>query len=878
MRRAARATYRLQLGPTFGFDDAGALADYLAELGVSHAYLSPCFEAEPGSPHGYDVVDPGRVRDELGGPDGFARMCAAFEAHGVGRLLDVVPNHMSIASVANLWWWDVLENGLSSRYAVYFDVDWAPLSSPSENRILMPILGERYGDALTGGRLRLERRGGAFVVRCGDRVLPAAPRALDDVLRRAAARVHSDELGFYADALKALPLSTSTDVESSRRRHRDKTIIASLLFRLCEDRPDVAAAVDASVAELNADPGELHAFLERQNWRAASWTLAASDLGYRRFFDVTTLVGLRVEDPAVLEDTHRLVVGWLREGVIDGVRVDHIDGLRDPTRYLLTLRASAPAAWIVVEKILAPDETLRPSFAVDGTTGYEFLRLAGGLWLDPAGAAPLGELAERITGESHDFTAVVRECKRLVVRQAMGSELFRLVDLASRALGALPQGRDFSRRDLTGALTELLIAFPVYRTYVRAGEAAGPADADILARVVAAAAAARPDLAPLLDLLRAVLAQEIGHGGDLVERVQQTAAAVIAKGVEDTAFYRHLRLVSLNEVGGAPERFGTSPDEFHRAMATWPHRTLLTTSTHDTKRGEDVRARLAVLSEIPDEWATAVARLRLLAPPGPDPHAEYLVLQTLVGAWPIDEARLIAYLEKAMREAKRRTTWTQVDAAYEEALWAYVRGALASPDLVVELERLVARILPAARRSSLAQTLVKLTAPGVADLYQGTELWDLALVDPDNRRPVDFARRRALLAELRDATPEAALAGMDEGLPKLWLIRRTLRVRARRPAPFDGDYAPLATGGPQADLVLAYVRGGEVATIVPRLGARATPAEPPFPLVPPPPDADVDLPAGTWRNELTGDTVAGGRHALAELLRRFPVALLGRQP
>ena len=868
MRREPRATYRLQLTPGFRFADAAALADYLAALGVSHAYLSPSFEAEPGSTHGYDVVDPGRVREELGGAAGWAQMNEALEARGLGRMLDIVPNHMSIASTANFWWWDVLENGLSSKYAAYFDVDWAPQSSPSENRILLPILSERYGAALTGGRLSLERRGGSFGVRVGDRVLPAAPRALDDVLRRAAYRAGSDELAFYADAVHGLPLSTSTDRESLHRRHRDKGVIGVLLARLFETEPRLAAAVDATIAEINADPVALDAFLERQNWRVTHWANAASELGYRRFFDVHTLVGLRVEDDWVMEDTHRLVIGWLTDGTLDGVRVDHPDGLRDPAGYLVRLRRALPDAWIVIEKILAPDEPLPAAFPVDGTSGYDFLRLVGGLFVDPAGAAPLGELAERVTGEAQDFAVLAREGKRQVLREQLGSELSRVVDLALRVVGGLPEGRDFFRQDLARALTEILISFPVYRTYVHAGAKPELRDRVILAAAVAEATARRPDLTLLFELLLPILTLDRADGGDLIERLQQIAAAVTAKGVEDTAFYRHLRLLALNEVGGDPERFGESVEAFHRAMADAPRRSMLATATHDTKRGEDVRMRLAVLSELPDEWAAAVERLSALRPDAPDPHAAYFFYQTVVGAWPLDPDRAWAYLEKSAREAKRRTSWTRPDAAYEEALRGFVTGALSDPAFRAEVERFLARILPAAQRNSLGQTLIKLTAPGVGDIYQGTELWDLSLVDPDNRRPVDFDTRRRLLAELDGAEREAILARMDEGLPKLWVIRQALRLRARRPEAFAGAYRPLEVEGPQASHVVAFARGGdEVAVAVPRLTARLEQH----------PVATLTLPPGVWRNELTGDMVAGGPVSAGTLWDRFPVTLLSRE-
>jgi (1->4)-alpha-D-glucan 1-alpha-D-glucosylmutase len=876
-----RATYRLQLGPGFGFDDAAVLADYLAELGVSHVYLSPVLQAAPGSTHGYDVVDPGRVSQELGGAEGFARLRQACAARGMGVIVDVVPNHMSIASTANAWWWDVIENGPSSRFAAHFDVDWAPGAGRRENRVLLPILGERYHDAVEGRLVRLERRGGAFVVRYREHVLPMAPRSVDWVLRRAAAGVGSDELMFLAGAAAALPRPTQTDRASVARRHRDKTVIVALTERLLAREPAIAAAVDGVLEEIGADPDQLDAVLERQNFRLVYWRNAASELGYRRFFDVHSLIGLRMEDPQVFEDTHHLVLGWLRAGTIDGVRIDHPDGLSDPEGYLASLRAAAPSAWIVVEKILAPGEPLPERWPVDGTTGYDFLALVDAVLRDGEGAAPLAALAARFTGGPQHPDAVARAAKLEVLRTSLGSELVRLRELWLAGCRRERRGRDVTAQELNEVLAATLCAFDVYRTYVRPGMPAAPRDEAAIRAAVARARAEHGELdGELFDWLESILLGrgEHAHERELAQRFQQVSGALMAKGVEDTAFYRDVRLIACNEVGGGPGFFAASAEDFHRAMAAPGRaRTMLATSTHDTKRGEDVRARLAVLSELPDAWADAVGRWnerasRHRAAGAPDDTDVYFFWQTLCGAWPVDAERLGAAMLKSVREAKRRTSWTTHDAAYEAALAGFVAGVLADAALVADVSAFVARLGPATQTNILARTLLKLTAPGVPDLYQGSELLDRSLVDPDNRRPVDFARRRRLVAEVRHVGPEAALAAAGDGLAKLWLTQRVLALRARAPDAFAGEYRPLAARGARAAHVLAFARGDALVTVVPRLTVRLRGQGGAWLWD----DTALELPGGPWRNALTGEPVGWGRVPLPRLLARFPVALLTR--
>jgi (1->4)-alpha-D-glucan 1-alpha-D-glucosylmutase len=855
----------------------------------------------PGSVHGYDVIDPRQVNPELGGDAGHARFCEALGGHDLGQILDTVPNHMAIGP-QNPWWWDVLENGPASRWAMTFDVDWAHPEPHLRERVLLPVLEDHYGRVLEAGDLRLEWDDAQFTIRYLDQRFPVAPRSLDELLAVAAERAGSAEMAFLADAFGALPPSTVVDPALRERRHRDKEVLHDRLTALAATDPRVSEAIEAVVAATNADIDALDRILERQNYRLAWWRAARRDLGYRRFFDVTTLVGLRIEDERVFAETHALVLEWLAAGVLDGLRIDHPDGLLDPEGYLRRLRWASPRAWIVVEKILEPGEDLRRSWPVAGTSGYDFLNRVNGLFVDPAGEAAMTALRAEVTGETRSFAEIARESKQAVLDEALGSELVRLTALMLDVLERLRRHRDHTRHDLHEALRAVLVAFPVYRTYVRVEVAddgrrvaqVAPEDEAVVMEAIGTAKELRPDLpADLFDILGDLLL--LRRPGDELEeelalRFQQLTGPVMAKGLEDTAFYRDLRLVALNEVGGDPRTFGISPAEFHGAsrlaQERWPLG-MLTTSTHDTKRSEDVRARLDVLSEIPEEWARAVATWRGLArrrrkAPGPDGHAEYLLYQTLVGAWPIGMDRIEPYLTKALREAKLRTSWASPDEAYEAAVIEFADRLLGDEAIRASIEAFVARILRPGRVNALAQMLVKLTAPGVPDIYQGTDLWDLSLVDPDNRRPVDVALRRRVLAELMGAsvpTPETLAARLDDpdepGSPKMAVLRAALAVRARRPEAFgeSASYDPVAVAGSKADHVVAFTRSAQVATVVPRLTVS---------LAGDWCDTKLTLPPGRWRNQLTGGSLSvrggakGGSVAVARLLAEFPVALLVR--
>jgi (1->4)-alpha-D-glucan 1-alpha-D-glucosylmutase len=878
-----RATYRLQLRPGFGFDDAAAIAPYLQRLGVSHVYSSPYLQAAPGSTHGYDVVDPRRVNRELGGEEGHRRYCEALDRSGLGQVLDIVPNHMAISGPENPWWLDVLENGPSSRYAPYFDVDWDPPETYLRDQVLLPILGDHYGEVLEAGGISIGRRDGELVLCYEDHRLPIAPRSLDALLADAAVRARSDDLAFIADGYGRLPPSTAVDRSSVERRHRDKEVLRRQLARLIAEDPAIGRAIDEAVESINARPEVLDELLSRQNYRLAYWRTAGRDLGYRRFFDVSTLIGLRMEDEAVFADTHALVLGWVEAGVLDGLRIDHPDGLRDPAGYLHRLRERAPRAWIVVEKILGTGEAPRSDWPVAGTTGYDFLGLVGGLFVDGRAEAAMSRTFTEFTGLDQPFATMAREGKLLVLRDVLGSELNRLTALLLEICESHRRYRDYTRHECHEVLREIAAAFPIYRTYVQA-EAGHiePADETAIEEAIAAAITTRPDLeVRLFEFVRDILTLRVGgdREHELVMRFQQLTGAVMAKGVEDTAFYRYLRLASLSEVGGDPGVFGTDVATFHAAnedrLAHWPD-AMLATATHDTKRGEDARLRISMLSDVPEPWRAAVARWSTLLERYPreellDRATEYLLYQTLVGTWPIEPDRLVPYLRKAVREAKVHTSWSTPDDAYEDAVAAFAESAVADAAFVADLEAFLAPLVPAARISSLAQTLLKLTAPGVPDIYQGTERWDLSLVDPDNRRPVDFTALERLLTSLEGASPESVVERMDEGAPKLWVLERALSVRRDRPGAFGGSstYRPLTATGERADHLVGYVRGEEVAVLVPRLvlqlglgGGWG--------------DTSVDLGPGEWLDVMTGDRIRGGPVALDEVLRRFPVALLVR--
>ena len=815
-----RATYRLQFNAGFTFRDAADLVPYLAELGVGDLYASPYMKARPGSTHGYDITDHNALNPEIGTKEDYAAMISALHEHGMGHILDVVPNHMGAGS-GNAWWLDVLENGPASVYARFFDVDWSPTNRLGLwGKVLLPILGDHYRAILEGGELKLafDAEQGSFSVSYYEHRLPLDPRTYPMVFAGLPAPPDDErmlELRTLADAFGNLPERDAEDVEAAGVRERDAAIYRRWLARLCREVPEAARAIEERVRFLNGETGEaegyegLHEILEGQAYRLTYWRVASDEINYRRFFAINDLAGIRVEDERVFDATHRLILSLLKTGKVDGLRIDHPDGLYDPAGYFRRLQASAGGVssgleepvYVLVEKILAHHEDLPGDWPVAGTTGYDFTNLMNGLFVDAEGEAAMDLAYRRFLGRSVDFGEILYECKRTIMREDLASELavlsrrlLRISEGFADETGHARRSHDFTINGLRDALSEVVAFFPVYRTYITPGNVSETDRRHVewaVARARKHSAAADKGV---FDFLRDVLLLE-SDGPDeyrtsvaaFVMKFQQYTGPVMAKGMEDTALYRYNRLTSLNEVGGEPERFGTTIPAFHHLNGErakhWPH-AMLATSTHDTKRGEDVRARINVLSEIPDEWRGKLARWGRMnrsrrrevdGAQAPSRNDEYLLYQTLLGAWPLDEGdagteefrgRIKAYMEKAMREARTHTSWTNVNEEYEQAVADFVDTLLAPAENDLFLDD----FLPFQRKlsrlgalNSLSQTFIKLTAPGVPDIYQGNELWDLSLVDPDNRRPVDYELRRRLLSELKRMEPAGARFLLEEG-------------------------------------------------------------------------------------------------------------------
>jgi (1->4)-alpha-D-glucan 1-alpha-D-glucosylmutase len=701
-------------------------------------------------------------------------------------------------------------------------------------------------------------------------------------LHCAAKTCASDTLAFLADSFARLPQPKFTDRAETWARHRDKAVLMGLLERCCAEEPKSFGCIDKAIAELNADKDGLDVFLQQQNYRLAYWRVASEDIGYRRFFDINTLIGVRVEREQVLLETHERILQWLREGTIDGVRVDHADGLRDPQQYFERLRQTAPRAYVVAEKILQREERLQAGWPIHGCTGYEFIDAANGLLLCPEGLSKIEEFYREFTGETTDFDVMAREKKLAVEQEGLGSDVTRLTTLFLEICENDRNHRDYTRPEIRRAIREIAGCFPVYRTYVSPERReVSEADSQYIHTALEAARANRTDIdARLFDFIGDVLM--LRRRGTLESefllRFQQFTSPVMAKGVEDTTLYCFNRLVGLNEVGGEVAKPVLTVAEFHARNAEWqkthPLR-MVTLTTHDTKRSEDVRARLVALTEMPDEFRAAVERWSALNAKSRDGalaldrNTEYFFYQTVIGAWPLTEERAIAYMEKAVREAKVHTTWTNNNAEYEEGMRSFLRSAFGNAEFVAEVERFVAALDEWGHVNSLVQTLLKYTVPGVPDLYQGSELWDYRLVDPDNRTPVDFKLRCRLLEELQHCSTADLLSRMDEGLPKLWVIKQALAVRSRHCDGFSeqGSYVPLEVAGEKAEHAVAFQRGPAVAVIVPRVSSAVAGEWG---------DASVELPAGSWTNALTTARLAGGKISLGELLKNFPVALLTR--
>jgi (1->4)-alpha-D-glucan 1-alpha-D-glucosylmutase len=922
--RPITSTYRLQMHAGFRFADAKAIVDYLDDLGVSHAYASPYMAAEPGSMHGYNLVDPRVLNPEIGTDEEHAAWAAALAARSMGHIVDVVPNHMA-ASTHNAWWMDVLENGPSSLYADYFDIEWSPQKEALTNKVLLAVLGAQYGEVLERGELKLVRDGGTFFVAYYERRLPANPRSLWPLLERAIGRLgggeddpRRHELQSIVTGLRNLPSRTETETERQKERAREKEILKRRLTALVEDA-GVASAIDAELVRVNGTPGEPRSFdeldgiLMEQSYRLAFWRVATEEINYRRFFDVNDLAAVRMEDGAVFDASHQLLLKLVAAGRIQGVRLDHTDGLYDPEAYFEKLRRALQQAgdegsrrdvYIVAEKILSGNEELPAHWCIEGTTGYDFLALASGVFVDRAAEKAFTRFYQEVTGDVRPFGDHARDAKRSTMRSSLSSEIHMLSRRLERIAMRDRRSRDFTLPMLHRAVAETIAAFPVYRTYIRPSGARGGMDEQIVRRATRLAQRRNPEVEPsVFDFLRDVLllAHDPLDDADrearvqLAMRFQQITGPVMAKSVEDTAFYAYVRFVALNEVGGAPERFGSTIADLHGAndlrRQRWP-RGMTATSTHDTKRGEDVRARLAVLTEMPETWQAWVREWQELAQAhvttiedetAPSAVDQYLFFQTALGAHPLAGGtegladRIVAYATKAAREAKQHTSWLSPDQAYEDALTKLVKGMLTSEAFTASLAAKVETIASHGASNGLAQLVLRLASPGVPDTYQGTELWDLSLVDPDNRRPVDYEERRAALRAIEGARPEELLAGYRDGRIKLHVLRAGLRLRREHPKTFlEGDYVALDGG----EEIIAFARNHAEASVVcavTRFPYRVTGGKRPFATGDVWGTRRVAVPRGTWRDVLTGARVtvegANGLEA-SKLFAALPVALL----
>ncbi|HEV7404800.1 MAG TPA: malto-oligosyltrehalose synthase [Chthoniobacteraceae bacterium] len=930
------ATYRLQFNKDFTIEMACALVPYLKELGISHFYLSPIFKATPGSTHGYDINDHNQLNPEVTTREEYARFAREVTEAGMGIIVDFVPNHMGIAEAANTWWMDVLENGPSSQHALFFDIDWQPLKRELENKVLLPILGDQYGRVLEKGELKLVFSDGVFTVHYYSTVLPVEPVSTRKILQAALRSVREGaaaeailEMESILTALDHLPARTETEAGKVAERAREGTIIKRRLRTLCEGFPKVCEAIEQATEQIQA-PGDEHAYdefdklLNAQNYRLSFWRVAGEEINYRRFFDINGLAAIRMERGEVFEAAHRLIFELIKNNEVHGLRIDHVDGLYHPRRYLAKLQSRyaetlglsgvTNGLYLLVEKILGNDEHLRADWPVHGTTGYEFANQALAVLIDRDAQPVLTAAYRDYVDAPPRFHELVYQSKLVVMRTTMASEVNVLGAMLNRLSETNRWYRDFTLNLCTAAVRELIACFPVYRTYITPDAAPSEDDWKVISRAIDLARRRNPTLdRTVFEFLHDVLlpkAEDL-HPVDEVARLefvmkfQQCSGPIMAKGVEDTAFYNFNRLIALNEVGGEPGIFGGSLKTFHgqneARLAEFPH-CMTATSTHDTKRSEDVRMRIAALSELPEEWARLVAQWteanaaheqKVDGETAPSRAEQYLLYQTILGAWPFElmpgaseeydyeslVKRLQAYMEKAIHEAKVKSSWIEPNQAWDEAARDFTAAILKREPGNAFLESFVPFAQKTAQLgmvNSLAETVLKCTVPGVPDFYQGNEIWDLSLVDPDNRRPVDYDLRRRLLASLKNAPPAELMARWPDGRVKLLVTQRLLQLRGEQPALFaKGSYTPVEAVGEFGECVIAFTREWEaqkLLVIVPRFSSRVG--------FPPLGDKWRDTAveaAGAWRELFTGAQLGGENVRIAEALASLPVAVLVSQ-
>jgi (1->4)-alpha-D-glucan 1-alpha-D-glucosylmutase len=885
--RIPSCTYRLQFNRRFTFANARKIVGYLHKLGVSDVYASPYFQASPDSLHGYDITDHNKLNKAIGSRADYDAWVAQLQAHGMGQVLDFVPNHVGISDDRNAWWMDVLENGPSSHYARYFDIDWEPLKTDLRNKVLLPILGDQYGRVLERGELQVRFEEGTFYVLYGERRLPVAPGTYRHVLEVALQNLAEyKEDVFYAElqsiltALEYLPKRTETDPKRIAERAREKEIIKRRLERRCAEAPQVQQAIEQALAQINGNPGDPRSFdkldelLNAQSYRLAFWRVAAEEINYRRFFDVNDLAAIRVELPKVFDAVHRLVLEMVSKGAVTGLRIDHPDGLYLPREYFVKLQQRSAKAlgiglprdsraiYMVAEKILTGSEALRKQWPVHGTTGYDFVNQLTQLLVDSSAETAITKTFHRFIGHSVPFGHLLYAKKLLVMKLALANDVDVLGNLLDRLSERNRWYRDFTLEALSRTVRETIACFPVYRTYVEPGQPVAEEDRQIVERAIAAAKRRNPAMEEsifnfLCDVLLLRSPQDLDAAGraahaQFVLKFQQTTGPVMAKGLEDTLFYIYNRLPALNEVGGEPQQFGLSVEVFHERnldrQRNWPA-TLLATSTHDTKRSEDVRARMVAISEISElwrrslqRWGTANHRWKRMVNDleAPGANEEYLLYQTLLGTWPMQAngdpepvpsadyiERIQAYMTKALKEAKINTSWIQPNEEWDSAMHDFVARILDASSR----NKFLPIFLPVAKEiarlgviNSLTQTLLKLASPGVPDIYQGTEIWDYSLVDPDNRRRVDYELRRQMLQSLSSTTPAELMQTWPDGRIKLFLTQHILQFRRRHADLFEcGEYAPLHVSGTFAECCISFVRRLDtnwIAVIAPRLCSR----------------------------------------------------------
>jgi (1->4)-alpha-D-glucan 1-alpha-D-glucosylmutase len=885
--RIPTATYRLQFNQDFTFREAREIVPYLHHLGISDAYASPYFQAGAESLHGYDITDHNKFNAAIGSREEYNAWVAALQAHGMGQVVDFVPNHMGINDPQNIWWQDVLENGPSSLYAPYFDIDWRPLKTDLHDKVLLPILGDQYGRVLERGELQVRFDGGSFSLTYFDHVFPIAPGTYRYILELALENLAEfrDE-DFYAEfqsirtALEYLPRRTETDPERIKERAREKEIIKKRLERRCAEAPQVQRAIEKAVETINGRVGDPRSFdrldelLNAQSYRLAFWRVAAEEINYRRFFDVNDLAAIRVELPEVFDAAHKLLFELVGSGAVTGLRIDHPDGLYRPLEYFeklqlrcaRALRVPMPkdgrAIYLIVEKILTGDEQLPQNWPVHGTTGYDFANQVAAVLVDDNAEGAITKIFKRFIGHSLHFGHLVYAKKRLVMRISLANEVNVLGNMVDRLSEQNRWFRDYTLEALARAVRETIACFPVYRTYLEPGKPVSEEDRAVIERAVAAAKRRNPAIEEsvfnfLLDLLLFRFPENLDEEqraahAEFVLKFQQFTGPIMAKGLEDTVFYIYNRLSALNEVGGEPQLFGLSVEAFHqrnlRRRRDWPA-SLLATSTHDSKRSEDVRARMLAISEIPELWGRSLQKWRtanrrfkkqINEAEAPDAGEEYLLYQTLLGTWPVDLdgapvssvgqefiARIQRYMAKALKEAKLNTSWIQPNENWDDAMQEFVARILEPGPrnkFLPAFLTVAAEIARLGAINSLTQTAIKLTAPGVPDIYQGTEIWDDSLVDPDNRRPIDYARRRGMLAQIEKVPANELMQCWPNGRIKMRLTQRLLHLRRENSELFrEGNYEPLNFGGVFADCAIGFVRrhgDRAIIVVVPRLSSR----------------------------------------------------------